>query len=63
MHNNFEFIEPGSTTVQKFSQYMAAASTKGSFQTGIIVGTGSKGGKPLVVPYKGSDLSGPTLKK
>lgn len=63
MHNNFEFIEPGTNTVQKFSEYMAAASTKGSFQTGIIVGTGAKGGKPLVVPYKGSDLSGPTLKK
>jgi hypothetical protein len=63
MHDNFEYIEPGTNTTQKFSEYMAAASSKGTFQTGMIVGTGAKGGKPLVVPYKGSDLTGPSLKK
>lgn len=63
MHENFEYIEPGTNNTQKFSEYMASAASKGSFQTGMIVGTGSKGGKPLVVPYKGSDLTGPSLKK
>jgi hypothetical protein len=63
MHENFEYIEPGTNTTQKFSEYMAAAASKGSFQTGMIVGTGAKGGKPLVVPYKGNDLTGPSLKK
>jgi hypothetical protein len=63
MHENFQFIEPGTNKSQKFSEYMASAASKGSFQTGMIVGTGAKGGKPLVVPYKGNELSGPTLKK
>lgn len=63
MHNNFEFIEPGTGTKSKFSEYIAAASTKGTYHTGIITGTGAKGGKPLVVPYKGQELTGPTLKK
>eukprot|EP00604_Paraphysomonas_vestita_P003651 CAMPEP_0174820272 /NCGR_PEP_ID=MMETSP1107-20130205/3977_1 /TAXON_ID=36770 /ORGANISM="Paraphysomonas vestita, Strain GFlagA" /LENGTH=483 /DNA_ID=CAMNT_0016035259 /DNA_START=285 /DNA_END=1736 /DNA_ORIENTATION=+ len=63
MHNNFEFIEPGTNNKSTFAEYMAAASTKGSFETGIINGNGAKGGKPLVVPYKGSELTGPTLKK
>ena len=63
MHNNFEFIEPGTNNKSSFAQYMANASSKGSYETGIIEGTGLKGGKPLVVPYKGAELTGPSLKK
>jgi hypothetical protein len=62
MHQNFEFIDSKGVT-QKFSQYMATAASQGSFQTATINGSGAKGGKPLIVPYKGKDLSGQALKK
>jgi hypothetical protein len=63
MHSNFEFVDPKTGTVQKFSEYMADAVSKGTFNSASVNGTGAKGGKPLVVPYKGKDLTGGDLKK
>ena len=63
MHANFEFVDPKSGKVEKFAAYMAHAASEGSFECGVIEGTGAKGGKPLVVPYKGKNLSGGDLKK
>jgi hypothetical protein len=42
--------------------YKAKASEKGTFQVGVIQGSGAKGGSPLTVPYKDSMLSGEKLK-
>ena len=62
MHKNFEFIESTDSTPVKFSDYMANAGSKGSFSTGVINGTGAKGGKPFSINYKNKDLTGESLK-
>lgn len=62
MHNNFKFIDPKTKVEEKFSDYMAAASSKGTFHVGRIQGSGAKGGSPLTVPYKDKMLSGERLK-
>lgn len=62
MHKNFEFIESTDSAPVKFSDYMANAVSKGSFFTGVINGTGAKGGKPFSINYKNRDLTGESLK-
>jgi hypothetical protein len=65
MHSNFDFIDPVSKKSSKFDQYMKdSTGPKGkSFKTGTIAGEGPKEAKPLVVPYKGKNLSQDALKK
>lgn len=61
MHKNFEFVNPSNPNdVQPFSEYMKKAVPP--FATGEIQGK-NKGGKELVVPYKGKELTGEPLKK
>ena len=65
MHANFDFIDPNTKQSYKFKDYMSkfAIGTGGpSFKTGTINGTGAKGPKPLVVPYKGKNLTQDSLK-
>jgi hypothetical protein len=62
MHSNFEFVDPASGEVSKFSDYMRAAASKGTFFSHTVSGSGAKGGKAFSINYKGRDLSGDALK-
>jgi len=63
MHSNFEFVELNdSTKVSKFSDYLANASSRGTFHTHVIQGQGDVEPKALNVPYKGKNLQGEALK-
>lgn len=64
MHQNFEFIDPATKATTKFGEYMArnVGPNGATFKTGELQGTGAKGPKPLVVPYKGQMLSRDALK-
>lgn len=62
MHNNFDFVDPQTGAVSRFSQYMQAASSRGSFTSREFAGSGAKGGKPFTINYKGRDLTGDALK-
>ena len=60
MHKNFEFVDPdNSANVKSFEEYMSIPAVP--YETGTVDGS-SRGGKPLVVPYKGTDLTGSALK-
>jgi hypothetical protein len=60
MHKNFEYVDPENpNNVRPFDEYMAASAAP--YDTATIDGV-SRGGKPLVVPYKGKDLTGAALK-
>lgn len=65
MHKNFEFIDPETKETTKFGDYMAknVRPSGATFKTGELQGTGTKGAKPLVVPYKGKQLTREELKK
>jgi len=64
MHTNFDFIDPETKETTKFGPYMASKATgkDRGFFTGRISGGAKKGPKPLIVPYKGKDLSQDSLK-
>lgn len=62
MHSSFDFVDPVSGAVSNFAEYMDKADTYGTFHSGVINGSASKNGQPLVVNYKGRDLSGAALK-
>jgi hypothetical protein len=62
MHSAFDFVDPKTGSESNFFSYMTRASEAGSFETGVINGTGEKGGKLLTVPYKGAPLAGNVLK-
>lgn len=60
MHKNFEFVDPENPSkVVPFEEYMSIPAKP--FDVGTVDGT-SRGGKALVVPYKGKDLTGQSLK-
>jgi hypothetical protein len=63
MHRQFDFFDPKTGQVSKFSDYMNNASSQGTFETGIIKGTGAPGGKPLTMNYKNKEMSGEDLKR
>ena len=65
MHSNFDFIDPVTKESTKFVDYMSKnVGSKGpTFKTGTLAGSGTKGPKPLVVPYKGQNLTGDSLAK
>lgn len=65
MHANFDFIDPVTKESTKFDKYMKQnTGSKGrSFKTGELQGEGPKVAKPLIVPYKGKNLSEASLKK
>lgn len=62
MHNSFDFADPATGVITNFAEYMSKAAEYGTFHEGVIKGTGPDTGKPLVVSYKGRDLSGDALK-
>ena len=62
MHSAFDFVDPVTGDVTNFATYMENASSYGSFHVGTINGTGSDAPKPLMVSYKGKNLSGAALK-
>jgi len=60
MHENFLFIDPANPeNVESFASYMSKP-VEGFF-TGVIEGE-SKETRPLIVPYKGKNLTGEALK-
>lgn len=61
MHKNFEFVDPENpSNVTSFEEYMKIPAQP--YEIGVISGE-ARGGKQLVVPYKGKDLTGEALKK
>lgn len=62
MHKNFDFIDPTTKECTKFDDHMKNTKVNGTFKTHVVKGTGAKGGKPLVVPYKNKMLEGASLK-
>ena len=60
MHSSFEFVDLGDpNAVEKFDAFMQKPIKP--FETAVIEGE-QRGGKQLVVPYKGKELSGSSLK-
>jgi hypothetical protein len=59
--NNFDFVEADGK-VSKFSDYMAKASSKGSFYSHVICGTGANPRSPLYLSYKGERLEGERMR-
>ena len=60
-YNNFDFVDQKGS-VSKFSEYIANASSYGTFHSYRIDGTGKKGGSPLYLSYKGKRLEGDDMK-
>jgi hypothetical protein len=60
-HKNFDFVDQNGSAL-KFSDYIANASSRGTFHSYRIDGTGNKGGSPLYLSYKGRQLEGEDMR-